>query len=676
MGKIDEYKGFNGEPVTVRQMNEHIYMIKDNGSNGFLVIGNEKAALIDTMYGNADYKEICGKYTPLPVTVINTHAHPDHVAGNIFFDEVCMNSKDIDLFYMMTDSRETKDFMKKHGRKMPKIRTVREGDTFDLGGLHLDVYEFPGHTMGGIMLLLREDRILFTGDAINRHLWMQFNVCTTLEELVSNIDRYSFLKEKADRILHGHTDDFDPVSLFDDVRAGAVDIIEGRTKDDEDYKYFDGICKIHKYPGGAIVYDPKYRNYQTARFLEEHEYGVWRSGEKVTYEYFEEEEKAPENPEMAAFFEKMFGSLKGGRKYRINVERSMELPDAVQNALEENEGNNAGTENNAKASAAASSTRRSSFTVTMFLPKDEDRFLPDGKCPVIIGMHPILPKEYAMKKGYALIFLNAAQVASDDTEHRGCFYDLYPYADRETTEQASGSLSAAAKNMESQTGVLSAWAWGASKVLDALEAGLADEYKIDLEGTVITGVSRYGKAAAVCGAFENRFRLTAPVCSGAGGLALYNVFSEGKTYDLTAVGGPAEYTYSQNEPLSCLQSDAERGWFNDAFLQYKTPGDIPIDQNCLPVLAMDKDRFYFIIAAMMSEDWVNAPSMWECFTRAKKVYDENGLSDHIVTSFHREGHAVLEEDIVKLIAYFNKMAYGIGDEMNVKLLQEKVFIEK
>jgi len=361
-------------------------------------------------------------------------------------------------------------------------------------------------------------------------------------------------------------------------------------------------------------------------FYEQNEYGYWRSGETVTYKLLEEVPDTEKPAEEESFFEKIFGSLKGSTKIKICV---------------------------------SNQTGASSFEVNLFAPKPEDRFLPDGKCPVIVSMHPIKPKETGLLKGYAFIFLNPGQIASDDIKHQGCFYDLYPYG----------------TDPKSQTGVLSAWAWGASKVLDALENGLAEEFGIDISGTVVTGVSRFGKAAAVCGAFEKRFAMTAPACSGAGGLALYKVFSEGNTYDLSEVGGPEAYTYTKNEPLDCLQSDAERGWFCDAFLQYHSPDEIPVDQEMLPVMAMGKDRLYFVIAAMMSEDWVNAPSMWECFVRAKKIYDENGLSEHIASSFHREGHAVLEEDLEKMILFFNKMHYGIENGLKVESLQRKVFRE-
>ena len=47
-----------------------------------------------------------------------------------------------------------------------------------------EIYELPGHTPGGIVLLLREDRILFTGDSVNHHLWMQLEGCAPLDEFV------------------------------------------------------------------------------------------------------------------------------------------------------------------------------------------------------------------------------------------------------------------------------------------------------------------------------------------------------------------------------------------------------------------------------------------------------------------------------------------------------------
>lgn len=297
--------------------------------------------------------------------------------------------------------------------------------------------------------------------------------------------------------------------------------------------------------------------------------------------------------------------------------------------------------------------RTASFPVTVKLPeKDAPQF--EGGCPFIVCMHPIPGEAYALQQGYAVLIVDSYKVASDDYEHKGAFYELYPYE-------------------EEQTGVLMAWAWGTSKVLDAVLGGLDSILHLNASASLVTGVSRWGKATAVGGAFDHRFRMVIPACSGAGGLALYDVTSKGNTYDFTAIGGPCDYTYGENEPLSCLQSDGEKGWFCDRFLQYETPDAIPVSQSMLPVLAAEPDRYYFIVAACMKEDWVNAPSMWECFKRAEEEYKAMGLSDHIVEHFHAEGHAVLEEDMKLIIEYFNHKIFGHELTLDPQELKTSVF---
>lgn len=355
------------------------------------------------------------------------------------------------------------------------------------------------------------------------------------------------------------------------------------------------------------------------KFYEENMYGLWREGEKVTYEMLGEDPRAKEPEEGRS--RNPFAVI-GGELVKIKLEAQ---------------------------------GRQSEFVVHAYLPKGGERFGDKGS-PFIICMHPILPLDYALSQGYALFFMEGHQIASDDIKHNGAFYELYPYGDE-----------------KNQTGVLMAWAWGASKVLDAVYAGLDKEFHLDRNASMVTGVSRWGKATAVCGAFDSRFRMTIPACSGAGGLALYNYVSEGQTYDFSSIGGPAEYVYGRNEPLDCLQSDAERGWFNDRFLQFKKPEDIPEEQDMLPVLAMAEDRYYFIIAACTEEDWVNAPAMWECYKKADEVYRANGLSDHLAVNFHLAGHAVIQEDMELIVKYFNKMYYGMNELKDLAPLKTTVF---
>ena len=307
-----------------------------------------------------------------------------------------------------------------------------------------------------------------------------------------------------------------------------------------------------------------------------------------------------------------------------------------------------------------STGKTASFKAVINLPKNVRH---EGGAPVILGMHKGISESTATSNGYAVItydsdgMFSAPGTAQDNNQHKGAFYDLYPYG----------------RNWDEQTGDLMAWSWGISRILDALYAGAAKELNINPDSSIVTGVSRYGKAASVCGAFETRIKMCAPSCSGAGGLALYRYSSVGKTYDFSSKGGSSSYTYKENEPLGSLQASGEQGWFNGRFMEFKDANQFPMDQHMLGALCCDPDRYLFIIGSCESEDWVNAPSVWMAYLGMKHVWDYTGLSDHLAINIHKSGHAVIAEDVEKMIQYFDYHVYGIQPKMNLEELQTSVF---
>ena len=113
--------------------------------------------------------------------------------------------------------------------------------------------------------------------------------------------------------------------------------------------------------------------------------------------------------------------------------------------------------------------------------------LPAGDCPeggwpyyieyTFWGPSPAA--QVAVDRGYAAFAYSPYAVAADNTSRTGLFYTLYPYGNTVST----------------QTGVLSAWAWGVSKIIDALEDGAAEALHIQPAHSIVGGVSRFGKSA-------------------------------------------------------------------------------------------------------------------------------------------------------------------------------------
>lgn len=232
----------------IKQLRPYLYLMDEaHEATGYLVIGDEKACVIDTMNGYTDLKKAVREITDKPVIVVNTHGHPDHIFGNVYFDEAYINPKDLELAGQFVKDPEFVRECEKAGASMPPFKEIREGDIIDLGGKTLEIYELTGHTPGGILLLLREDRILFTGDSINHHLWMQLDGCLPLHEYIKELDRVMFLENEADLILHGHAHDFDDISLMHCMRQGIAEICEQKTEDDDPYNWFGGVAKAHHF---------------------------------------------------------------------------------------------------------------------------------------------------------------------------------------------------------------------------------------------------------------------------------------------------------------------------------------------------------------------------------------------------------------------------------------------
>jgi len=141
----------------------------------YLVLGKEKALLVDTGFGLSDLKSFVGTLTGLPLTVMNTHVHPDHSGGNGQFDVVYVGEHETQetdngvLFYTIPGQRDACEAVKRCGGY--RFAHLRDGQRVDLGDRVLRCVEIPGHTRGSMALFDENTRLLLSGDAILKRVF-------------------------------------------------------------------------------------------------------------------------------------------------------------------------------------------------------------------------------------------------------------------------------------------------------------------------------------------------------------------------------------------------------------------------------------------------------------------------------------------------------------------------
>lgn len=132
-----------------------IYAIDQQMVRAFLIVGKERALLLDTGAVRVDILKYIGQITELPVTVILTHGDGDHIGNLQDFETAYIHENDIQA---VLSHEQCKDV---------KLIPLSHDDIIDIGTRKLKVLFTPGHTAGSICLLDEANKILFAGDTIS-----------------------------------------------------------------------------------------------------------------------------------------------------------------------------------------------------------------------------------------------------------------------------------------------------------------------------------------------------------------------------------------------------------------------------------------------------------------------------------------------------------------------------
>ena len=139
---------------TTTKIMDNFYSIELNSMvRCFLFIGEEDAILVDTGFDTGELKAEIAKITDFPVSVVFTHADPDHVGGAEKFDQCFMHPCEFDYYASNTEDPA-------------EMIPIWEGDGLDIGTFSFEVILIPGHTPGSIALLEPDKKFLIGGDSI------------------------------------------------------------------------------------------------------------------------------------------------------------------------------------------------------------------------------------------------------------------------------------------------------------------------------------------------------------------------------------------------------------------------------------------------------------------------------------------------------------------------------
>lgn len=231
------------------------------GFQQYLVLGTEKALLVDTGIGVGSIRKVVESITSLPVIVVNTHCHPDHAGGNAEFAPALINPADMDVFQKMA----TLEFRKEDVSRMPggeewaaqlqptgpEPVPASDGQLIDLGGRTLQIIFTPGHTHGSLCVYEEATGVLFTGDNVqaNTTALREWN-SSTVEEFYESLQKLSRLNVK--RILGGHRPNDNPADLLQRKLECAKQILDGAKG--EAHERMGQVSLVYEWKDTSIEY--------------------------------------------------------------------------------------------------------------------------------------------------------------------------------------------------------------------------------------------------------------------------------------------------------------------------------------------------------------------------------------------------------------------------------------
>jgi glyoxylase-like metal-dependent hydrolase (beta-lactamase superfamily II) len=212
----------------------------------YLVLGTKKALLFDTGMGISNIRKLVEGLTTLPVSVVNSHTHNDHVGDNWRFTDIYGMDTDFtranakgsradaqaeivpgEICGELPAGFNPQDYTTK---PFHISHWMHDGDKIDLGGRILQVIATPGHTPDSISLLDEKNGLLFTGDTFYPGPIFLYRPETDLDAYVASVKRLAALAPKLKLLLPAHNVPVAEPGYLGQVVAAIEQVRSGKLK--------------------------------------------------------------------------------------------------------------------------------------------------------------------------------------------------------------------------------------------------------------------------------------------------------------------------------------------------------------------------------------------------------------------------------------------------------------
>ena len=212
----------------------------------YLVLGSRKALLFDTGMGIGNIRKVVEGLTRLPVIVLNSHTHNDHIGDNWRFKDVY----GMDTDFTRTNAKGSREdaqaelapdqlcgdlpagFNAKEYSTQPFhiSHWLHDHDKVDLGERILQVIATPGHTPDAIALLDEKNGLLFTGDTFYPGPIFLYRPETDLDAYVASVKKLAALTPRLQLLLPAHNVPVAEPSYLSRVVAAIEQVRSGEVK--------------------------------------------------------------------------------------------------------------------------------------------------------------------------------------------------------------------------------------------------------------------------------------------------------------------------------------------------------------------------------------------------------------------------------------------------------------